>query len=294
MWISIEHRIEGGFLLSCSDHFPRTGALSFEFYRTRLSGEWLRFHRVFTRGKLATLIRLDDGCDWLYVGFDTFTSPLSPLKARHVEWCILNPETWLKEQLLAAGGIGPGVFSLTRVSGGEARCLAKEIALTQEPWFVAEAASLIPLRQSSDPEYGRVKWYRKLARSGNLPPVFLFRHDGLDSRLVFDGHDRLLAARLEGVFPHMWEISRVRVEDRSYPEEECTSIEANLAYELEKECRGKRRHEQVEAINQRLLELHSRQALIHRPTVRVIPGGLTTWCDDIDRLQLPNVFLRDE
>lgn len=290
MWIGIEQRIEGGFLLSCSDDFPRTGALSFEFYRTRISGEWLRLHRVFTRGKLAAVIRLDDWCDWLYVGFDTFTSPLSPLKARHVEWCILNPETWIKEQLLESGGLGRGVFSLERVEPSDTRCLFREVSLTREPWFVAEASSLIPLRKSSDPEHGRVNWYRKLARSGDLPPVFLFRHDGLDSRLVLDGHDRLLATRLEGVFPEMWEISRVRVEDRSYPEDECTTIEANLANELEKEGGG---NAQVEAINQRLLELHSRQTLIHRPEVRVIPGGLSTWHRDIERLQLPNIFLRD-
>lgn len=293
MWIAIEERVEGGFLLKCSDDFPKSGVLRFEFYPTRVTGELLMLHRVFTQETLAAVIRLNDWWDWVYVGFDTFTSPLNPLRAEQVEACCTRPEIWLKEQLLQVGGFGRGVFSLKQVEEKRSRWMIGDEALTQKPWFEEESGNLIPLRKASDPEHGRVKWYRKLARSGELPPIIAFRHDGLVSSLVIDGHDRLLAARLEGVFPKIWEISRVHLEDRSYPENIRTMIESNLAKETEKPGRGRKQNERVDAINQRLMELYARQSLSHRPEVRVIPGGLGTWYADLSRLQLPDIFRGD-
>jgi hypothetical protein len=293
MWIGIEERIEGGFLLRCSDDFPKTGAVRFEFYSTRETGELLMLHRVYTRAKLAAVIRLDDWWDWVYVGFDTFESPLNPLRAEHVEECRARPEVWLKEQLLEVGGLGRGVFSLKQVEEKRSRWMIGDEALTQKPWIEEESGNLIPLRKSSDSEHGRVKWYRKLARAGELPPVFALRHDGLVSSLIIDGHDRLLAARLEGIFPEIWEISRVHLEDYAYPEDVRALIEANLARELEKERRGPRQRERVDAINQRLMELYACESLLHRPQVGVIPGGLGTWHADVSRLGLPAIFRGD-
>lgn len=60
------------------------------------------------------------------------------------------------------------------------------------------------LRPMSHPESGRVKWWRKqIVRaneetSSSLPPVLVWFFSGLDGYVVLDGHDRLLAASLEG------------------------------------------------------------------------------------------------
>ncbi|MFZ5635373.1 MAG: hypothetical protein ACOY82_02180 [Pseudomonadota bacterium] len=55
----------------------------------------------------------------------------------------------------------------------------------------------LPLRDMSSPDDGRVKAWRKLARRGELPPILLYWVSGLVAYVVLDGHDRLLAARLE-------------------------------------------------------------------------------------------------
>jgi hypothetical protein len=56
----------------------------------------------------------------------------------------------------------------------------------------------ITLRDMSHPESGRVKAWRKVARANALPPVLLYWVSGLAAYVVLDGHDRLLAASLEG------------------------------------------------------------------------------------------------
>lgn len=58
-----------------------------------------------------------------------------------------------------------------------------------------------PLRMSSDPESARVSWWRKVARRGDLPPVVCMRVDPLLADVIIDGHDRMLAALLEGKDP---------------------------------------------------------------------------------------------
>lgn len=56
----------------------------------------------------------------------------------------------------------------------------------------------LPLRDVSPSDDGRVKAWRKLARRGELPPILLQWISGLVAYVVLDGHDRLLAAKLEG------------------------------------------------------------------------------------------------
>ncbi len=57
---------------------------------------------------------------------------------------------------------------------------------------------LVALRRPSSPEGDRVKVWRKSAGAGTLPPVLLWWWAGnLNALAVLDGHDRLLAARLE-------------------------------------------------------------------------------------------------
>lgn len=57
----------------------------------------------------------------------------------------------------------------------------------------------LPLREMSPADSGRVKAWCKLARRGTLPPILLQWISGLVAYVVLDGHDRLLAAKLEGV-----------------------------------------------------------------------------------------------
>lgn len=56
---------------------------------------------------------------------------------------------------------------------------------------------VLNLRAPSPPDDGRLKWWRKKAREGALPPIVLWRLDCLQAYVIVDGHDRLQAALLE-------------------------------------------------------------------------------------------------
>lgn len=69
--------------------------------------------------------------------------------------------------------------------------------------------SVWPLRRPSDADEARVKAWRKHAVEGTLPPVVLWSVSGLQSHLLLDGHDRLVAARSAGVTPDVVLLWRV-------------------------------------------------------------------------------------
>lgn len=69
---------------------------------------------------------------------------------------------------------------------------------------------MLPLRQLSGSGTARVKAYRRQYREGVLPPVLLWWVSGLDTFLVLDGHDRLVAALAEAGRPHVLALARER------------------------------------------------------------------------------------
>ena len=69
-------------------------------------------------------------------------------------------------------------------------------------WWGRDNDALIALRRVEDDE-GRVKWWRKKAREGELPPVLALRLNCLDACVILDGHCRLRAGLLENVAPEI-------------------------------------------------------------------------------------------
>jgi hypothetical protein len=66
-----------------------------------------------------------------------------------------------------------------------------------------DVRDVLPLRRLSLPDAARVKSYRRQLREGVLPPALLWWVSGLACLLVLDGHDRIVAALAEGVFPEV-------------------------------------------------------------------------------------------
>lgn len=64
-------------------------------------------------------------------------------------------------------------------------------------WEPHHFGAVWPLRDPSPPNAGRVKLWRKHAKNGTLPPLLLLSVTPLESYVLLDGHDRLLAALLE-------------------------------------------------------------------------------------------------
>ncbi|MEZ4393340.1 MAG: hypothetical protein R3A48_19820 [Polyangiales bacterium] len=72
-------------------------------------------------------------------------------------------------------------------------------ATWDENWCLHGSEALLPMRPASPPDRARVKSWRKRAREGTLPPVLVHFVSALDMHALLDGHDRLVAAREEGV-----------------------------------------------------------------------------------------------
>ncbi len=85
-------------------------------------------------------------------------------------------------------------------------------SLFEEPWHVRGSCIVLPLRETSDADAGRVKAWRKHARDGTLPPILILHVPALDVHVVLDGHDRLRAALLEGVAPLLVALWRPRAD----------------------------------------------------------------------------------
>ena len=133
------------------------------------------------------------------------------------------------------------------------------------------------LRDPSAEDSGRVKAWRKVAREGLLPPALLYFVSGLDSWLVLDGHDRLLAARLEGVAPTALTLSSVRTRTWTPNPEEHARTQNALERQLETEPDAAR----VRGINTRLIALYAEPSQVV-PRTRVYP--LRDWPSDAERL----------
>lgn len=61
---------------------------------------------------------------------------------------------------------------------------------------------LINLKQVKEDD-DKVKWYRKLIKSDNLPPIFVWYISSLYAYIIIDGHSRLKASLLENKAPEI-------------------------------------------------------------------------------------------
>ncbi|MEV5971547.1 hypothetical protein [Streptomyces sp. NPDC051921] len=167
-----------------------------------------------------------------YARTGAYVSPLTPLKAATARsfaaFAAPGSEAWTERWAAHAeaelrgaadgplhagdwnlGPMTPGWF----VDGNWPKPLAHDPDRGHLTWFgygdpVEDARDLLPLRALSDPAAARVKAYRRQYREGVLPPVLLWWISGLNSPVVLDGHDRLVAALAEGGRPPVLLLSR--------------------------------------------------------------------------------------
>ncbi|ANR81074.1 hypothetical protein BBB57_11710 [Kosakonia sacchari] len=137
---------------------------------------------------------------------------------------------------------------------------------------------LLLARYPVDPASGRVKWWRKKCREGELPPILVWFIAGLASFVILDGHDRLQAALAEGLQPQFLVLSELT--ERSYtPDEETRErVLRSLALQQEK-C--KKTGANIDAMNQSLLNLYDTRYLYAPTHSRAVLGDGKGWERDV-------------
>lgn len=172
-----------------------------------------------------------DECDVAFYRTGRFQSPVTPLRAAHARTVASDcGEQWIARwahhfatqlQASSAGPLHVGGWFLRpdgeHLPWGSARRGVErrwELLLVEgDPdgginWNVHNATlEVLPLRRMSARDNARVKAYRRHAREGLLPPVLVWWVSGLDSYVVLDGHDRLVAAIAEDHEPTLLAVS---------------------------------------------------------------------------------------
>lgn len=150
-------------------------------------------------------------------------------------------------------------------------------------WDIGDSLPPLPLRTLSTETSGRVKAYRKLVRESCLPPVLLLWITGLDRYVILDGHDRLLAALLEGKAPPC--MALLGLSEQTYPKD--VKRNAAMVAQLERslalattpiEGARPRRGLEVEDANRLLIEAFDDRPSLYLST-RAWPlvGGEAAW-----------------
>ncbi|MFZ6677207.1 ParB/Srx family N-terminal domain-containing protein [Undibacterium sp. Tian12W] len=68
-------------------------------------------------------------------------------------------------------------------------------------WCLSGSGQILNVFAPQARDSGRIKWWRKLARLGQTPPILVWYIHSLSAYMILDGHDRLQACLLEGVQP---------------------------------------------------------------------------------------------
>ncbi|MFI6921807.1 hypothetical protein ACIBIZ_17815 [Nonomuraea spiralis] len=194
---------------------------------------------VLSQGPDAVLFaKIDDDRGGVkYSRTENYRSPLAPLRAAEAR-AVTEPgqPSWYARRAhrladaLEASPIGPfheGRWALSRRLAGEGASRTEGVSagrwrsllLDDHPdgyidWFTG-SWGVVPLRQMSPPDNGRVKAYRKQAREGILPPALLWWFSGLNCYVILDGHDRLVAAIAENRKPAVLVLSRAPSEEQT-------------------------------------------------------------------------------
>lgn len=149
-------------------------------------------------------------------------------------------------------------------------------------WGLSGSGDTLALRAPSRPDAARVKAWRKVARDGALPPLLLLFVSGLDLFLLLDGHDRALAARLEGVEAPRLALSPVREVTYDADEGMRAGVTRNAARALAEGAADDRRA--LDRLNERLVRAYSAPSFLTSKTrAAPIEGGRARWVAEVER-----------
>lgn len=141
-------------------------------------------------------------------------------------------------------------------------------------WF---GGYLLLPRYQVEPQSSRLKYWRKIAREGKLPPVLVWYISGLASYLILDGHLRLQAAFDESVPPSFIVLSQYHESHYEPGPEAIDKIQQALQHQINRSP-GK---PDIDSINQRLIGLYQTRYGLHYSLSRAVLGNSSKWEDAV-------------
>lgn len=177
-----------------------------------------------------------------------------------------NVERWRFSSPSDAGDIG---FGWT-LYGEDIHDLSAQATVRFVDWWWG--GNLLLSRYNILPDSGRLKWWRKKAREGTLPPILVWAIAGLASFVILDGHYRLQAAIAEGIPPRFIVLSELA--ERQFMPDEDKRARIERALELQQ-----RKHPgvSIDGVNQTLIGLYSTRYLYAPTHSRAILGNGAGW-----------------
>jgi hypothetical protein len=127
-------------------------------------------------------------------------------------------------------------------------------------------------RYAIDSESGRLKWWRKTCREGELPPILVWFVAGLDSFVILDGHYRLQAALDEGIPPRFLVLSGLA--EHHYQPDDIS--QQKILHHLEKQSHQPAGRS-IASINQSLINLYNTRYLYSSTPSRAVLGSGEAW-----------------
>lgn len=136
---------------------------------------------------------------------------------------------------------------------------------------------LLP-RYTVEPQSSRLKYWRKVAREGKLPPVLVWYISGLASYIILDGHLRLQAAYDENIPPSFIVLSQYH--ECSYEPDPAAieKVQRAIAHQMDKTPRP-----DVRKVNQTLISLYQNRYGRHSTRSRAILGDGHFWEETVSR-----------
>lgn len=136
---------------------------------------------------------------------------------------------------------------------------------------------LLP-RYTVEPQSSRLKYWRKVAREGKLPPVLVWYISGLASYIILDGHLRLQAAYDENIPPSFIVLSQYH--ECSYEPDPAAieKVQRAIAHQMDKTPRP-----DVRKVNQTLISLYQNRYGRHSTRSRAILGDGHLWEEAVSR-----------
>lgn len=152
-------------------------------------------------------------------------------------------------------------------------------------------------RYAVDADAGRLKWWRKKCREGQLPPILVWYIAGLASFVILDGHYRFQAAREEGIPPEFLVISELNEQVFTPDPEKQERILRSLEHQ-----QRKKPGFNVDSMNQTLINLYDNRYLHASTSSRAVLGSGEGWTQEVSdylrrhqlEANLENILNREE